>query len=480
MLRPTGVLIVAMVAVVCSAGVVHAQAGTSLETIQEFARSEADRAGVPGVAYAVVDNGTVVATEGLGSVSNEGDTAVTADTPFAIGSVSKSFTALAVMQLVEGGQVQLDAPVSQYLDEFSSQTGGGPTISQLMSHLGGYSTVQGNTTYSDGGSDADTSDELTNQVQGLAAESPATAPGQRFDYSNANYQILGRVIEVASGQRYDVYVEANILEPIGMTNSFVADRGTYDSMATGHQPWFFGRRALTGGTTDRATAPQGGVIASAADMARYLLVMMNGEDDVLSAAGKAQMMRAPNQTSPTYGFGWYLDSGDGTVWHSGLVPGLEALAVMKPGDNSAVVVLLNANGGLGFGETVNLQNGIAARALGLPNVEGPAWPRQSLYLMVMLLPVFYLLCIAWAWRFRAGIRAKAGVAGLFSWWFPLLSTGVAAWVMVWLVPRMFGTPLGNLSRFQPDFVLGLVAGAVLGVVWAVFRLGVAYTGASND
>jgi hypothetical protein len=72
------------------------------------------------------------------------------------------------------------------------------------------------------------------------------------------------------------------------------------------------------------------------------------------------------------------------------------------------------------------------------------------------------------------------VAGLFSWWFPLLSTGVAAWVMMWLVPRLFGTPLGNLSRFQPDFVLGLVAGAVLGVVWAVFRLGVAYTGTSND
>ncbi|MEE8117907.1 MAG: hypothetical protein V3T28_12435, partial [Gemmatimonadales bacterium] len=81
-----------------------------------------------------------------------------------------------------------------------------------------------------------------------------------------------------------------------------------------------------------------------------------------------------------------------------------------------------------------------------------------------------------AWRRRVEIRAKAGIFGLFSLWFPLLTTLGAAWFILWLVPNLFGTPLGTLVRFQPDLGLALIATAVSGVLWAVFRLGVAYTG----
>jgi CubicO group peptidase (beta-lactamase class C family) len=99
------------------------------------------------------------------------------------------------------------------------------------------------------------------------------------------------VIEVVSGQEYQSYVTANILEPVGMENSFVADGEIHESIATGHTPWFWTKRPLAEKTTDRGTAPQGGIIASANDLARYMQVLMNGEDDVLSAEGKAQMMR---------------------------------------------------------------------------------------------------------------------------------------------------------------------------------------------
>jgi hypothetical protein len=81
----------------------------------------------------------------------------------------------------------------------------------------------------------------------------------------------------------------------------------------------------------------------------------------------------------------------------------------------------------------------------------------------------------WAWRHRNEIRAKSGIAGRFSLWFPLLTTLGAAWVILWLVPNLFGSPLANLLLFAPDLVLALVATAVFGVLWAVFRLGVAYT-----
>lgn len=82
-------------------------------------------------------------------------------------------------------------------------------------------------------------------------------------------------------------------------------------------------------------------------------------------------------------------------------------------------------------------------------------------------------------RHREAIRAKSGFAGLFSLWFPLLTTSVAAWFILYFVPTLFGAPLSTLRLFQPDFGLVLVATAVTGVLWAVFRLVVAYTGRSG-
>ncbi len=93
-----------------------------------------------------------------------------------------------------------------------------------------------------------------------------------------------------------------------MENSFVADGEIHESMATGHRPWFGTKRPLPDNATDRGTAPQGGIIASANDLARYMQMMMNGQDDVLSAEGKALMMRPASETSPFYGFGWFVDS----------------------------------------------------------------------------------------------------------------------------------------------------------------------------
>ncbi|NCD21058.1 MAG: class A beta-lactamase-related serine hydrolase, partial [Actinobacteria bacterium] len=300
-----------------------------------------------------------------------------------------------------------------------------------------------------------------------------------WEYSNTNYQILGRVIEVVSGQEYQSYVATNILEPVGMENSFVADGEMHESIATGHTPWFWTKRPLTENTTDRGTAPQGGIIASANDLARYMQVMMNGEDDVLSAEGKAQMMRPAGGAATFYGLGWFIDSSRRTVWHSGSIPGGETLATMVPGEDTGVVVLVNGGSGVGFGETAQLRNGITAEALGLDySGEGSRLNQKALFAGLALLPVLYLVSMAWAWRHRAAIRAKtsSGVPGLFSLWFPLLTTLGAAWVVLFLVPSLLGSPIATISLFQPDMGLVLIATAVTGVLWAVFRLGVAYTG----
>ncbi len=122
-------------------------------------------------------------------------------------------------------------------------------------------------------------------------------------------------------------------------------------------------------------------------------------------------------------------------------------------------------------------------ALGLDYAgEGSRLPQKALFIGLVLLPIIYLLSMIWAWLHRAKIRAKlkSGIFGLFSLWFPLLTTLVAAWVIFSLVPRLGGAPLGTIRLFQPDFGLALIATAVTGVLWAVFRLGVAYTGKSGQ
>ena len=185
-------------------------------------------------------------------------------------------------------------------------------------------------------------------------------------------------------------------------------------------------------------------------------MMMNGEDDVLSAEGKALMMRPASAASPFYGFGWFVDSGNGSVSHSGSSPGFETLATMVPAEKKAVVVLVNAGSGLGFGETTQLRNGITARAIGLDyDGEGSRWSQKALFISLVLLPIIYLLSMIWAWRRRVEIRAKSGIFGLFSLWFPLLTTLGAAWVILWLVPNLFGAPLGTLVLFAARLGIGV-------------------------
>lgn len=443
-------------------------------SIEAYVAHELPASGAPGLAYAVVTDGKITTVKGHGVVRQGRDAEVTADTPFVTGSVSKGFTALAVMQLVEAGEVDLESGISHYLNEFSRQPAGAVTVRQLLSHTSGYSTLQGNSSHTDA---VGAEDALARRVEGLATEAPARGSRQRWEYSNANYLILGRIVEVVGEQSYQDYVTEHILKPVGMEHSFVADREPRDSMAAGHTPWFGTKRATLDTPLPRGMAPAGGIVASAGDLALYLQVMMNGQDDVVTAAHKEQMLRPAGAGSPNYGLGWFLDPGTATAWHDGSTPGYETLVTMAPGRRSGVVVLVNAGSGMGFGETAGLRKGIAARALGLDyGGEGSPLPRQVLFLGSVLLPIVYLLSMVWAWLRREQIRAKSGVSGLFSLWFPLLTTTVAAWVMLGLVPTLFGAPLSTIRVFQPDFGLALIASGVGGVLWAVFRLAIAYSG----
>lgn len=462
--------IVALVAILAAS----LSASTPSSPVDAFIVAELPSSAAPGIAYAQVD-GDAVAARGFGERVKGSNTPVDADTAFPIGSVTKSFTALAIMQLVEAGKLGLDDPVSKHLSAFAAGPASEVTVRQLLNHTSGYSTVQGNSHH--GAVDA-ASIGLLDYAAQLAGVEPVHAPGTVWEYSNANYQILGAVIERVSEQSYPDYIEANIFEPLGMTNSSIAVDAQLENVATGHRPWFGGVRAFQGGDTFAINAPAGGIMASANDMGRYLKMWLSGEDDIVSASSKKIMIEPSSDVSPLYGLGWSIDPQRKTVYHTGLVPGGETLASFSPSDRKGVAVMVNANGGLGFADTWYLIGGTGARAMGQSHDDdGSRMGPKIAYLSIALLPPLFVLLIVVGWLSRAKLRAKRGsTAGKFSLWFPVLAMFVLAWVFISILPAMFGGSLATIQLYQPDFAWCLIAAAVLAPLWALLRVVMAYTG----
>lgn len=449
-----------------------APANARTAAIHSFAAEAWEESGAPGAAYAVIE-GNAVQTEGFGVTQAGGELAVSPDTPFRIGSITKSFTALAIMQLAETGALALDDPVGNHLATMRNGSASSITLRQLLSHTSGFSTVQGNALNDQSGELPPT---LAALASSLGEQGTAYAPGTRWEYSNANYQILGAVIEAVSGSGYEEYVRDRIFAPLGLASGTFAYTETPIGAAIGHRPWFGGHRAYDDHGDSRLNASAGGILMSARDLAAYLAVMMNGQSDVLSAEGKARMLQPASETAPFYGLGWFLDSATGSAFHGGLVPGSEALATMIPAQRKGVAVLVNTNGGIGFGESVDLREGVTSVALGREySGSGSRWGPKTAYLSIMLLPPFFVLAIIWGWMRRRELRAKrTNTAGLFSLWFPLAAMIVLAFVLIAVIPQMFGGSIATILLYQPDFGAGMIAAGVLAPVWAVFRLALAY------
>ena len=455
-----------LVATGLSASTVHSQ-------VDAFIQAELSESAAPGLAYARVEDGEVSA-EGFGEPVKGSGARVTSDTPFPIGSVTKSFTAVAIMQLVEDGELGLNDPVSAHIDAFASSAAGEVTLRQLLNHTSGYSTVQGNSHH---GEEDAAQLGLIEYAEQLALVAPAHAPGAAWEYSNANYRILGAVIEQVSGESYADYIKHHIFEPLGMTNSAVMLGANPSGIVTGHRPWFGDVRAFSGGEKYRIDAPAGGIVASARDMGRYLAIWVSGEDDILSADAKTSMTASSDSASPAYGLGWSLDPALGTVYHTGLVPGAETQATFSPVEGKAVVVMVNANGGLGFADTWYLIGGTGARAMGqVHEDDGSRLGPKVAYLSIVLLPPLFLLLAIVSWKRRSALRARReNTAGMPSLWFPLVAMLCLTWFLIWPLPSLFGGSISTLQLYQPDFALCLIAAATLAPVWAVLRLVLAYS-----
>lgn len=370
-----------------------------VEQIDTYVRAEVQRHGIPGLALAMVEGDQIVHLAGYGTADETGRP-VTSQTPFVLASVSKPITALAIMQLVEAGKLELDAPVQRYLHEFrvaDSIASQQITVRHLLQHTSGI-PEQGCQNSRFG---AETLEEFVSKLHTIELDAPV---GARYFYCSGNYNVLGRVIEVVSGQSYASYIEQQVFAPLNMRHSFTSEHEAERAgLAQGYR-WLFGMPIPFDYAYDRPQMPSGFLVSSAEDMANFLIAQLNGgqfgTSRILSPGGIATMQAngvPAGVNNSTYGLGWKKKpmGGVAAILHTGDHPNTHTLVFMEPHTRRGVVLLMNTNGLLpSLSAFTEIEHGVARMIMGEePSMAGLSLPR--LYLIVNAVLVSLLALASW-------------------------------------------------------------------------------------
>ncbi|MCU7827235.1 serine hydrolase domain-containing protein [Kitasatospora sp. DSM 101779] len=323
----------------------------SRDALEEFVEAQAKEFGIPGVAVGVwMDGRELTACHGVTSIDNP--LPVDRETLFVLGSVTKTYTATAIMRLVEEGRVELDAPVRRYVPELrlpDEDAAARITLLSLLNHTAGLDTRM---VFDSGDGD----DALASEVAQMAEVALVGPVGGRASYSQLGYNLLGRVIENVTGETYEAAVAALVLEPAGLDNSvFTAGQAITRRFAVGHNLADGTLKVARTWKDTRGNNPGGGLASSVSDQLRWARFHLGGGD-------LARRMQEPtvelhgSTLGDAIGLGWFLRDVDGvrTVGHGGSTNGQFADLLLVPERDFAVVAVSNAgpDNGLKFNQAV--------------------------------------------------------------------------------------------------------------------------------
>jgi CubicO group peptidase (beta-lactamase class C family) len=329
--------------------------GDTIEQIDAYVERQMHRLNIPGVSLAIVEGDEIVHMRGFGRASPDGE-APSPQTPFVLGSTTKSFTALAVMQLAEASKIDLDAPVQRYLPWFrvaDPQASAQMTVRHLLHQTSGLPGLPGMSLLADLD---DSPGAAERQARALSTLELTRPVGSAFEYNNLNYILLGLIVEAASAESYADYIQNHIFNPLGMCHSYTSQAiAKQNGLAVGHRYWFAAPFAVRNLPIPRGAQAAGELISSAEDMAHYLIAHLNGgrygDVHILSGEGIDELHRGGAEAREMgvsvgqYGMGWFItDIGQTkTIWHSGNVPDFSSYMALLPEQQKGVVLLVNAD-----------------------------------------------------------------------------------------------------------------------------------------
>jgi CubicO group peptidase (beta-lactamase class C family) len=306
---------------------------------------------VPSMAVAVARGGEIVWEEGFGLADRERDIPATEHTPYPLASISKPLTATGLMILVERGLVNLDSPVNDYLGEAKLQARVGDaaeaTVRRVASHTSGL-PLHSQHFYDDEPHRPPPMGETIHRYGNLV-----TAPGERYQYSNLGYGLLGHVMSRVSGKNYADFMREEVFVPLGMEHTSVhVGPGLEEGQAVKYTP-----DGLVVPPCDTDSPGASAIYSSAHDLVRFAMLHLKNhlpdQRAIITESAIDEMQRPSPETGPMreweregsgYGIGWFIGIADDrlrVVQHSGWTVGVSTVLALVPEENLAVAVLSN-------------------------------------------------------------------------------------------------------------------------------------------
>ncbi len=316
------------------------------ETVEAARKAQ----GIPGMSAAIGFGGKLIWTRGFGKADIENDVPATKDTVFRLASISKPITAVAVMQLVERGKIDLDKPVREYVPTFPKKKW--PlSCRHLLSHVGGVRH------YKPGEILSTKHYSKVEDALVIFQEDPLRfEPGTRYSYTTYGYNVLGAVVARASGRRFVDYLRKNVFEPANMTNAQADDSfRIIKHRAQGYRKTVLGALRNSAMVDTSNKMPGGGLCSTATDLVEFGQALMAGKlvkpetvrqmwTQVTDKDGKPVPGR--NGRPARYGLGFSLMSRQGprSVGHGGAQPRVRTLLVIRPDEGVVVSLMSNLEG----------------------------------------------------------------------------------------------------------------------------------------
>lgn len=434
--------------IIFSAQTVQAQTNTSADAglyndISAYLQSCVENAHIPAMSVTIVNQDNVLFSQGYGDCEN-------CDTPFVLGSVSKSFTAVCIMQLVQQGKIDLNANIAAYLPD--AVDGDRITVNQLLNHTSGLG-----------------------EHQTLQNYKIVNAQGSHT-YANVNYSLLGKIVETVSGQTYSDFITENLFRPLQLTHT-AATRGESEKngLIEGHTNyWGFNvKRNHQYPSSENAwiTVPAGYISASTNDLGKYLQKYLNGGNGILSEQSIESMfygnaVYVDKDVPYWYGYGWTMVKepfSEPVLRHSGLVETGTSCVFILPESKLAVAITANVNDYFVTNPLLDRMGwGVVSMLLGeAPNeIAGHTYILCHIGIDILMLALFavavFTLCLLPKYANRIKNRKRLLVVCQLIALHFLLPLFV-----VFLVPIFFRTPLWVARDFVPDVFITVIASSTL-------------------
>ncbi|TFW14112.1 serine hydrolase [Brevundimonas intermedia] len=327
------VLLVAFSALAFAVGPVAAQ---DVARMDQVVRASSDADAFSG-AVLVARDGRVLLDQGYGLANREWNVPNDGDTKFRLGSLTKQFTAVAIMILNQQGKVDLDAPVKTWLPQ-ASGAWDAVTVRHLLNHTSGMPDF----TRFDDYEALKTRPATTAELIARFSDRPLDfAPGARFAYSNSGYVLLSAIVEAASGQTYADFVTANLFAPLGMSDSgYDRHDAILPRRASGYTPGASG--VVNADYVDMSIPTGAGALYSTThDLLKWEQGLFGGR-----VLNPQSMTALTTPVRDGYAMGLLVTQAEGKtlVWHNGAIEGFNTYMAYDPGDRTAVIVLGNLNG----------------------------------------------------------------------------------------------------------------------------------------